>query len=41
MLFLSGVRHAALYLPTFLAHPRIKVLGFCEKKPRPDGSKRI
>ena len=41
MLFLSGVRHAALYLPTFLAHPGVKVLGICEEEAAPDGYKRI
>ena len=35
VLFLSGVRHAALYLPAFLAHPNIKVLGICEEKDVP------
>lgn len=35
VLFLSGVRHAALYLPTFLAHPAVKVLGVCEEDTAP------
>lgn len=35
VLFLSGVRHAALYLPTFQAHPAVKVLGICEEKDAP------